>query len=140
MSLASHSHPYYLSFLHQRGLACQTGAVRLWATVTQSGLGCRYFDEDFEAAAMRCYRCGGQGHMSFNCPNTEKQRPCYLCGQFGHNRADCPNSEPLLASPACLKTTVALTSVRTDEKCVLLLHTLKAKCLLVSIFPQPPAP
>lgn len=71
-------------------------------------LGCRYFDEDFEAASMRCYRCGGQGHMSFNCPNAEKQRPCYLCGQFGHNRADCPNSEPLPASHACPKARLAL--------------------------------
>ena len=75
-------------------------------------LACRYFDEDFEAAAMRCYRCGGQGHMSFNCPNAEKQRPCYLCGQFGHNRADCPNSEPLPASRACPKARLALTGTQ----------------------------
>lgn len=52
----------------------------------------RYFDEDFEAAAMRCFKCGGQGHRARECPNEERQRPCFLCGQFGHTRAQCSNS------------------------------------------------
>lgn len=58
---------------------------------------------------MRCFRCGGQGHMSFSCPNAERQRPCYLCGQFGHSRGQCPNSEPLFRTHRESKKNAAMT-------------------------------
>ena len=51
---------------------------------------CRYFDDDFEAAATRCYKCGGSGHMARDCVEEGRQRPCYLCAQFGHGSVVCP--------------------------------------------------
>jgi len=51
----------------------------------------RYFDQDFELAAIRCFNCGGSGHMAHSCTQPRKRRPCFLCGGLGHERADCPN-------------------------------------------------
>ena len=50
----------------------------------------RYFDDDFEAAAMRCFRCGKGGHREFECTLPAKQKPCHLCGDFDHQARDCP--------------------------------------------------
>eukprot|EP00884_Botryococcus_braunii_P010710 jgi/Botrbrau1/19640/Bobra.0003s0010.1 len=46
----------------------------------------RYFDEDFEANAMKCYHCGGTGHLARTCRNEPRQRPCHICAQ-SHDRA-----------------------------------------------------
>ena len=51
----------------------------------------RYFDEDYEAAAKRCFKCGDAGHMARDCTNAPRLRPCFLCAEFGHDGRDCPN-------------------------------------------------
>ena len=49
----------------------------------------RYFDDDFEAAAMRCFRCGKGGHREFEC-TLPRSKLCHLCGDFDHQARDCP--------------------------------------------------
>jgi hypothetical protein len=51
----------------------------------------RYFDEDFEENAKRCFKCGAAGHMARDCTNPPRLRSCYLCAEFGHDGRDCPN-------------------------------------------------
>ena len=50
----------------------------------------RYFDDDFELAAVRCFRCGGGGHREAECSRAPKTRPCHLCGDADHVARDCP--------------------------------------------------
>lgn len=50
----------------------------------------RYFDPP-EDSALRCFRCGGSGHLARHCTEQEKKKPCFLCGKYGHQKAECPN-------------------------------------------------
>ena len=50
----------------------------------------RYFDDDFELASLRCFRCGGGGHREAECSRAPKIRPCHLCGDSDHVARDCP--------------------------------------------------
>jgi cellular nucleic acid-binding protein len=52
----------------------------------------RYFDPDFEEGGVRCFKCGGRGHMARDCTNAATVRPCYLCAAFGHDSKDCPSA------------------------------------------------
>lgn len=37
----------------------------------------------------RCYNCGGQNHISANCPTKESGAKCFRCGERGHVAARC---------------------------------------------------
>ncbi|KAK9786699.1 hypothetical protein WJX73_010188 [Symbiochloris irregularis] len=52
----------------------------------------RYFDDNFEASGIRCFRCGESGHVAKDCNQAEKQKPCNLCAQYGHVQRHCPNA------------------------------------------------
>lgn len=39
------------------------------------------------------YNCGGEGHMSRECPEGPKDKTCYKCGQPGHISRDCNNPQ-----------------------------------------------
>ena len=60
----------------------------------------RYFDEDFEAAAIRCFHCGGSGHMAYQCTNERKRKPCFLCGSLEHQRNVRPHTGASSPTPA----------------------------------------
>ena len=51
----------------------------------------RYFDDDYEAAALRCFRCGQGGHREAECTLPAKKKACHLCGFTSHIARDCPH-------------------------------------------------
>ncbi len=67
--------------------------------------GCRYFDDDYENAAMRCYRCGGAGHQVCN-SQTFVPAGCEGClpGELLHHTEadfDRLSPEPLVLITKC---------------------------------------
>ena len=44
--------------------------------------------------SLRCYECGGVGHIRFDCPVAQpRELKCSECGGVGHTRRECPNSK-----------------------------------------------
>lgn len=40
---------------------------------------------------MKCFACGGVGHLSRDCPNSSTtEKVCYKCQMPGHIQAQCP--------------------------------------------------
>ena len=54
-----------------------------------SGGPSRFFEE--ADISIRCYRCGGVGHMAMECVNEPLQRCCFRCGETGHDSRNCKN-------------------------------------------------
>jgi cellular nucleic acid-binding protein len=38
---------------------------------------------------VRCYNCGGLGHVSYDCISPRLDKACYNCGHVGHLAQDC---------------------------------------------------
>eukprot|EP00887_Chlorella_sp_A99_P004719 scaffold4.g4719.t1 len=73
----------------QRALPAPVGVI----VVEEREEGPTYFDPDVEEAGLRCFKCGGKGHMARDCTNpAARQRSCFLCAAFGHDSRDCPSA------------------------------------------------
>ncbi|KAH8389500.1 hypothetical protein KR215_007166 [Drosophila sulfurigaster] len=52
----------------------------------------KYDDKDNNNNAIKCYNCGGKGHVSENCDHKSKGKRCFNCRSFGHISKDCQNN------------------------------------------------
>ncbi|XP_060666636.1 phosphatidylinositol 4-phosphate 5-kinase-like [Drosophila nasuta] len=52
----------------------------------------KYDDKDNNKNAIKCYNCGGKGHVSENCDHKSKGKRCFSCKSFGHISKDCQNN------------------------------------------------
>ena len=43
-----------------------------------------------DSSTVRCFKCNGRGHKSFNCANGVRR--CYLCSKQGHEARNCKSS------------------------------------------------
>lgn len=41
---------------------------------------------------QKCYHCGNNGHVKYNCPDKDKGPKCFNCNMFGHKSYDCRNN------------------------------------------------
>ncbi|KAK9686888.1 Retroviral aspartyl protease [Popillia japonica] len=46
----------------------------------------------------RCYNCNELGHISTQCPKSQKIKKCYTCNQLGHVAANCTKKRQSEAS------------------------------------------
>ena len=60
------------------------------------------------ANSVRCYKCGGYGHMARKC---RKELRCFSCGKTGHMRSECLMQEEQIGSQG--RETESAPSVRT---------------------------
>ena len=59
----------------------------------------RIGDKSNTERSVKCYICGGFGHISRDCPNETGNRgetTCYNCGKPGHIARDCPEERYLI--------------------------------------------
>ena len=49
------------------------------------------------SSRVKCYKCGGYGHMARECC---KEVQCFRCGEAGHMRSECPQQEEQAGSQA----------------------------------------
>ena len=47
------------------------------------------------ANSVRCYKCGGYGHIARKC---RKELRCFSCGKTGHIRSECPKRDERIGS------------------------------------------
>ena len=59
--------------------------------VTKRGYERTYPNRGSYQRTIKCFVCGGEGHVAKECANTLRMR-CYNCGQMGHTMRNCPKS------------------------------------------------
>lgn len=66
-----------------------TAAMGRGARGAREGARPRGGDGGGQSRPKRCYNCGGQNHISANCPTKESGVKCFRCGERGHIAARC---------------------------------------------------
>ncbi|CAI6352799.1 unnamed protein product [Macrosiphum euphorbiae] len=83
-----------------------------------------------KTSTVRCYNCGGTGHISRDCPKPRK--PCSGCQSTTHSRGQCTVNPRKVAPPAEIYC-VELTSRYPKENCFMkdiLFNDIRATCLI----------
>ncbi len=59
---------------------------------------------DSVASDVKCFKCQGTGHKSFEC-DRKFVPTCYVCQQSGHKSWDCPSKQSRITTPSYSGTT-----------------------------------